>query len=132
MNDLELKLKGKIPGPDTGIEVRKSVCAICDPGAQCGLDLYVKDGKIIKVAGTKEAPHSHGTLCSKGAAMRQYVYSPDRVLTPLRRVGERGAGDFEPISWNEALDEITSRFKALKREYGPESVMRWISARPTT
>lgn len=123
MNDLELKIKGKIPGPDTGIEVRKSVCAICDPGAQCGLDLYVKDGKIVKVAGTKEAPHSHGTLCSKGVAMRQYVYSPDRVLTPLRRVGERGSGEFEPISWDEAIDEIASRLEALKRDHGPESVM---------
>ena len=41
MNDVELKLKGKIPGPDTGIEVRKSLCAICDPNTQCGMDLYV-------------------------------------------------------------------------------------------
>ena len=46
MNDLELKIKGKVPGQDTGIEVRKSVCAICDPGTQCGLDLYIKDGEI--------------------------------------------------------------------------------------
>ena len=123
MNDLELKMKGKVPGLDTGIEIRKSVCAICDPGTQCGLDLYVKDGKIVKVAGTKEAPHSHGTLCSKGAAMRQYVYSPDRIMTPLRRVGERGSGEFEPISWDEALDEIASRLNAIKEEFGPESVM---------
>ena len=123
MNDVELKLKGKIPGSDTGIEVRKSVCAICDPGTQCGLDLYVKDGRIIKVAGTKEAPHSHGTLCSKGAAMRQYVYSPERILTPLRRTGERGSGEFEPISWDEALDEIATRLNAVKDEFGAESVM---------
>ena len=123
MNDLELKIKGKIPGPDTGIEVRKSVCAICDPGTQCGLDLYVKDGKIIKVAGTKEAPHSHGTLCSKGAATRQYVYSPERIKTPLRRTGERGSGEFEQISWDEALDEIASKLNAIKKEFGPESVM---------
>ncbi len=123
MNDLELKLKGKVPGPDTGIEVRKSVCAICDPGTQCGLDLYVKDGVIIKVAGTKEAPHSHGTLCSKGAATRQYVYSPERVLTPLRRTGTRGSGQFEPISWDEALDEIAARLAEAKERFGPESVM---------
>ena len=123
MNDLELRLKGKVPGPDTGIEVRKSVCAICDPGTQCGLDLYVKDGEIIKVAGTKEAPHSHGTLCSKGAAMRQYVYSPDRVMTPLRRTGARGSGEFVPISWDEALDEIAMRLNAIKDEFGAESVM---------
>ena len=123
MNDLELKIKGKIPGPDTGIEVRKSVCAICDPGTQCGLDLYVKDGKIIKVAGTKEAPHSHGTLCSKGAATRQYVYSPERIMTPLRRTGERGSGEFEQISWDEALDEIASKLNAIKKKFGSESVM---------
>ena len=123
MNELELKLKGKVPGDDTGIEVRKSVCAICDPGTQCGLDLYVKDGKVIKVAGSKEAPHSRGTLCSKGAAMRQYVYSPERVLTPLKRTGERGSGQFAPISWDDALDEIASKLNAIKREFGPESVM---------
>ena len=123
MDELQLKLKGKIPGADTGIEVCKSVCTICDPGSQCGLDLFVKDGKIIKVAGTKEAPHSHGTLCSKGAATRQYVYSPERVLTPLRRTGERGSGQFEPISWDEALDEISERLQALKTKFGPESVM---------
>lgn len=123
MNDLELRVKAKLPGADTGIEVRKSVCAICDPGTQCGLDLYVKDGKIIKVAGTKEAPHSHGTLCSKGAATRQYVYSPERIKTPLRRIGERGSGDFEPITWDEALDEIAAKLGSIKDQFGPESVM---------
>jgi len=123
MKDLELKVKGKVPGPDTGIEVRKSVCAICDPGTQCGLDLFIKDGEIIKVSGTKEAPHSHGTLCSKGAATRQYVYSPERITAPLRRVGERGAGDFEQITWDEALDEIASRLSSIKEQFGPESVM---------
>lgn len=106
MNERELREKGKVPGPETGIEIRKSICTICDPTTQCGLDLFVKDGKIIRVEGSKEAPHSHGSLCSKGAATRQYVYSPDRLKTPLRRVGERGEGKFEPISWDEALDEI--------------------------
>lgn len=103
MNERELREKGKVPGPETGIEIKKSICTICDPTTQCGLDLFVKDGKIIRVEGSKEAPHSHGSLCSKGAATRQYVYSPDRLKTPLRRVGERGEGKFEPISWDEAL-----------------------------
>lgn len=123
MNDIELKLKAKIPSSDTGIEVRKSICAICDPGTQCGLDLFVKDGEIIKVAGAKEAPHSHGTLCCKGAATRQYVYNPDRVLTPLRRTGERGMGMFEPISWDDALDEIARRLNDIKSRHGAESVV---------
>ena len=69
MKDVEKLLRGKIPSPDTGIEVRKSICTICDPMTQCGLDLYVKDGKIIKVEGTKEHPYNLGTLCSKGAAI---------------------------------------------------------------
>ena len=64
MASVERLLQGKIPGPETGIEVKKSVCTICDPMTQCGLDLSVKDGRIIKVEGTKENPHSAGTLCS--------------------------------------------------------------------
>ncbi|GAB4249287.1 MAG: molybdopterin-dependent oxidoreductase [Thermoleophilia bacterium] len=115
-------LRAKIPGPETGIEVKKSICTICDPGTQCGLDLYVKDGHIVKVQGSKENPHSGGTLCSKGAAMRQYVYHKDRLRTPLRRVGPRGSTEFLPISWDEALDTIAARLNEAKATAGPESV----------
>jgi anaerobic selenocysteine-containing dehydrogenase len=104
MKDLQKMLKGKIPSPETGIEIRHSICAICDPGPLCGLDLYVKDGKIIKVEGHDQHPSNNGTLCPKGAALRQYVYHEDRLKTPLKRVGPRGSGKFEPISWDEALD----------------------------
>ena len=121
MKDVEKQTKGKIPGPDTGIEIRKSVCAICDP-SQCGLDLYVKDGKIIKVEGTKENPFNAGSLCTKGAANRQYIYSEDRLKTPLRRTGPRGSGKFESLSWDEALDTIAHKFNEIKGQYGPESV----------
>ena len=86
MDELERRLRAKIPGDDTGIEVRKSICAICDPTTQCGLDLYVRDGRIVKVEGSEENPHNEGTLCSKGAATRQYVYNEDRLRTPLKRV----------------------------------------------
>ena len=120
--DVQTLLKGKIAGPETGIEIRKSICAICDPTTQCGLDLYIKDGRIIKVEGTKENPNSEGTLCSKGAAQRQYVYSEDRLKTPLKRTGPRGLGKLEPISWDEALDTIAARLNAIKREDGPQSV----------
>lgn len=85
MRDVQRLMRGKIPCPETGIEIRKSVCAICDPGTQCGLDLYVKDGTIIKVAGSPEHPFNRGTLCAKGAATRQYVYHPERIKTPLKR-----------------------------------------------
>jgi anaerobic selenocysteine-containing dehydrogenase len=116
-------IQGKIPGEATGIEIRKSVCTICDPQTQCGLDCYVKDGRIIKVEGSLENPHSAGTLCSKGAAQRQWVYHEERLRTPLKRVGPRGAGEMVPISWTEALDTITRNLHKLKAESGPESVI---------
>jgi len=122
MLDVKGQIRGKIPGPNTGIEIKKSICTICDPQTQCGLDLYVRNGRIIKVEGTKENPHSAGTLCAKGAAMRQYVYHEDRIKTPLKQVGPRGSGKFEPVSWDEALDTIAAELLKAKDGFGPESV----------
>jgi anaerobic selenocysteine-containing dehydrogenase len=126
MDTLERRLKAKIPGDDTGIEVRKSICAICDPQTQCGLDLYVKDGRIVKVEGSLENPHSRGTLCSKGAATRQYVYNAERLRTPLKRVGPRGSGEFAAITWDEALDTVAQNLERLKTQAGPESVVFYV------
>lgn len=120
--DIDSLIKGKIPCAETGIEVKKSICAICDPAPLCGLDLYVKDGKIIKVEGSENHPANEGTLCAKGAAIRQYIYHQDRIKEPLKRTGPRGSGEFAPISWDEALDTIASEFNRLKRDNGPESV----------
>jgi len=116
-------LKGKIPGAETGISVRKSICTICDPQTQCGLDVYVKDEIAVKVEGSKENPHSQGTLCSKGAATRQYVYHTDRIKTPLKRIGDKGSGEFQPISWDEALDTVAEKLNNHKAKSGPESVI---------
>lgn len=122
MTELEKKLKAKIPGDDTGIEIRHSLCAICSPSHHCGLDCYVKDGKIIRVEGTPEHPYSHGKLCTKGSSQRNYIYREDRIRTPLRRVGERGEGKFEPISWDEAYHLIAEGLNKVKEEYSPHSV----------
>ena len=123
MDELRTQGKGQGPPPRYGNRGEKSICTICDPMTQCCLDLFVKDGEIIRVEGSKEAPHSHGTLCAKGAATRQHVYSEERVKTPLRRVGERGSGEFERITWDEALDEVASKLNAVKAEHGAESVV---------
>jgi anaerobic selenocysteine-containing dehydrogenase len=123
VDKLQRMIKGKIPGEATGIEVRKSVCTLCDPTTQCGLDCYVKDGRIVKVEGSLENPHSAGTLCAKGAAQRQWVYHEDRLRTPLKRVGPRGSGEMVPISWTEALDTVVENLQRLKAESGPESVI---------
>ena len=122
MTELERKLRAKIPGADTGIEVRHSICDICSPGMHCGLDCYVKDGKVIKIEGQDGHPVNDGKLCTKGLANRQYLYRQDRIMTPLRRVGERGEGRFEEISWEEAYREIADQLNRIKGEYGPESV----------
>ena len=119
-------IKGKIPCRETGIDVRKSICAICDPLNECGLDLYVRDGEIIKVEGTQENGFSRGTLCSKGAATRQYVYSPDRLKTPLKRAGEKGEGRFEEITWDEAYQVITDKLLAAQKDLHPESVAFYV------
>jgi anaerobic selenocysteine-containing dehydrogenase len=126
VDDTERRLRAKLPGADTGIEVRKSVCAICDPMTQCGLDLYVRDGRIVKVEGSREHPASRGTLCAKGAASRQYVYHEDRLLTPLRRTGPRDSGEFEAISWDEALEVVAANLERVKAESGPQSAVFYV------
>ena len=122
MNSREEMLRGKVPGEDTGIVTRNSFCDICAPGPHCGVTCYVRDGEIIKVEGTDGHPVNNGLLCTKGQANRQYIYRDDRILTPLRRIGARGEGEFEPISWDEAYDEIVRHLNAVKSRYGPCSV----------
>lgn len=111
----------KIPGAEAGIEVKKTICSIC--GAHCGINAYVRDGRIIKVEGTGENPINRGRLCVKGASNRQYVYHPERIRTPLIQTGQKGSGEFMPISWDEALNKIASRLLEIKEESGPESVV---------
>ncbi|MBR2669840.1 MAG: molybdopterin-dependent oxidoreductase [Solobacterium sp.] len=113
---------GKIPGEESGIELKHSLCDICSPGMHCGLDVLVKDGKIVKIEGTEGFPINNGKLCTKGASNRQYVYREDRIKTPLKRVGERGEGKFEPISWDEALKTISENLLKVKKEYGADKV----------
>ncbi len=122
MTELERKIKAKIPGPDTGIEVRHTLCDICSPGMHCGINAYVKDGKVIKIEGIDGHPSNDGRLCTKGLSNRQYLYREDRIPTPPKRVGERGEGKFEPITWDEAYAEIAKGLNAAKEKYGAESV----------
>lgn len=113
----------KIPTADSDIKVCHTVCDICCPSFHCGIDAYVKDGRVIKIEGMNSHPASHGRLCTKGLMNRQYLYSEKRIRTPLKRVGPRGSGRFEPISWEEAYAEIAQRLTAIKNTWGPEAVM---------
>lgn len=123
MSEKDNIIRAKIPGRDTGIEVKRTICDICSPAFHCGVDAYVKDGIIVKLEGTESHPTNRGLLCTKGLAGRQYLYNKNRIRTPLRRTGKRGDGLFEEITWDEAYDEIAFHLKKIAENDGPESVV---------
>lgn len=82
----------------------------------------VEHGRLIRVNGNPDNPFTRGNLCRKVAHYEERVYSPDRVLYPMRRVGRKGQGAFERISWDEALAEIAGRWKRIIHESGPEAI----------
>jgi anaerobic selenocysteine-containing dehydrogenase len=104
-------------------EVKKirTACRSCHGG--CGVIAHVKDGKVIKVEGDPNSPISHGTLCTKGLAITQLAYHPDRILYPMKRTGAKGEGKWERITWDEALNIIVEKFKKVIDQYGPESIV---------
>lgn len=122
MATLDQRIAAKIPGEDTGIRIKKTVCDICAPDHHCGIDAYVKDGKLLKVEGSPEHPYSHGNLCTKGLCSRQYVYREDRIRTPMKRVGPRGSGRLEAITWDEAYRIIAGNLNRVKETVSPHSV----------
>ena len=69
----------------------------------CALQITVQAGRVIRVAGDPDHPPTHGALCTKVSRYAERTYHRDRVLTPLKRVGRKGAGQFEPVGWDEAL-----------------------------
>ena len=86
--------------------------------------MYTDDeGRLVKVEGDPENPFNQGRLCVRCLDLPEVVYSPDRILHPLKRAREdRGKDKWEPIGWDEALDEIAGKILAAKEEFGPESV----------
>jgi anaerobic selenocysteine-containing dehydrogenase len=84
----------------------------------------VEDGRAVGVRGDPEHPFTNGFLCTKVSRYHERTHSPDRLLYPMRRVGEKGEGRFERVSWDEALDEIAGRFAEIAAsEDGPEAIL---------
>src|SRR5688572_1151459 len=83
----------------------------------CAMLVTVKDGKAIRVGGDPQHPVTQGFLCSKVSRYLERTYHPDRVLYPQRRVGPRGSDAWQRITWDEALDDIASRFRSIAEEY---------------
>ena len=95
----------------------------CGSHGGCGCEIFVKDGKVTRVEGDPNHPFNQGRLCAKGLALPQYMYHPDRVTHPLKRVGERGEGKWKQITWDEAYDTIEKKMKDIRSKYGAESVI---------
>ena len=93
----------------------------------CLLKLHVRDGKVTRIE-TDDGPEPQYRACLKGRAYRQLTYHPDRLKFPLKRVGERGEGKFERISWDEALETVASELKRVKATYGGRSTILLCSA----
>ena len=93
----------------------------------CAMLVTVADGRATEVRGDPDHPFTRGSLCVKVNNYVDKVYSPDRLLHPLRRVGPKGSERFERISWDAALDEIAERFRASIAEHGPTSIMPEVS-----
>ncbi|MBW1789662.1 MAG: molybdopterin-dependent oxidoreductase, partial [Deltaproteobacteria bacterium] len=94
-------------------EWQKTGCVLC--AQNCGLEVLVEEGRMVKVRPDKENLRSRGYACRKGLNVIYHQYPKDRLTQPLKRVGD----GFEPISWDRAIDEIASKMRALVGEYGP-------------
>ncbi len=100
--------------------VVRSTCGICP--SNCGVLVHLAGGKVIKIEGDPQRPANEGELCSKGLASAELIYHPDRLRSPLKRIGERGKGKWQQISWGEALDIVAGELTKARDNYGAESV----------
>jgi len=105
--------------PKVSDEIRKTTCYMC--ACRCGINVHMQDGKVKYIEGNRDHPVNQGVLCAKGSAGIMQHYAPSRLRAPMKRVGERGSGEFEEISWDEAIEMAVSWLKPL-REQSPEKL----------
>jgi thiosulfate reductase/polysulfide reductase chain A len=98
-----------------------TMCEMCV--WRCGVLAKVEEGRVVKLEGNPDNPHSKGKLCARGQSGLMNTYDPDRVLSPLIRVGKRGEGKFRTASWAEALDLVAEKMMQIKENYGPEAMV---------
>jgi anaerobic selenocysteine-containing dehydrogenase len=103
-------------------ETKRSVCPYDCPDT-CGLLVTLENGRAAAVAGDPAHPFTRGALCPKMAHYERTVHSPDRLTRPLLRTGLKGAGEFRPVSWPEAIDLIAERWRAIIAAHGAEAIL---------
>ena len=107
------------PSPHVSDEIRKTTCYMC--ACRCGINVHLRDGKVAYIEGNRDHPVNRGVLCAKGSAGIMQHYAPSRLRAPLKRVGPRGSGEFEEITWDEAYGIAESWLKPI-RETAPEKL----------
>jgi thiosulfate reductase/polysulfide reductase chain A len=113
--------KGALQGSQPNLTRYPTYCEVCF--WKCAGWVYLNDdGKIQKVIGNEADPHCNGRLCPRGTGGVGMYHDPDRLKTPLIRTGESGNQTYREASWEEALDLVAGKMKALKEKYGPESM----------
>jgi len=101
-------------------EVRRSYCGLCHP--RCGTLLHMENGRVVEVSGDPDHPVNQGMICERGLLMAEHIYHPERINHPLKRIGARGEGKWQQISWDQALDEVAGKLDQLRSSYGPETL----------
>jgi len=112
-------------------QVFRTVAWSAGPGCHggCGQKLFVEDGKLVRIEGDEDNPWNEGRSCPRVLALKQYMYHPDRITRPLKRVGARGEGTFAPISWDEAFDTCEQRLKKIRVPFVYATVLGRTGAR---
>ncbi|HVE49254.1 MAG TPA: molybdopterin oxidoreductase family protein [Casimicrobiaceae bacterium] len=110
------------PPPPSGRFVVRAACPHDCPDT-CAMLVTVDDGRAVDIRGAPDHPPTQGVLCTKVARYLDRTYSDQRLLHPMRRVGRKGERRFARIGWDEALDEIATRFSAIAAVYGPEAIL---------
>ncbi len=107
---------------DKDIRIINTVCPRnCYSG--CGMEVHMKGNEIVKVTGSELNDVTRGKICLKGLSYPQLTYSKDRLLYPMKLVGERGSDEFERINWEDVVETIHEKFQEVTGAYGPKSIL---------
>ncbi|MBI2862039.1 MAG: molybdopterin-dependent oxidoreductase, partial [Chloroflexi bacterium] len=102
------------------VEIKKTHCQFCQN--YCGVLVHVKDGQVIRSQPNRDHPISHGFTCERNKRAVEWLYQPQQLMYPLKRVGERGEGKWQRVTWADALGEIGDKLKAIRAKHGPEAL----------
>lgn len=102
-------------------KVVRSHCRMCHGG--CGVLVFLKQGHVKKILGDPDCPINRGTLCAKGLASTKLLYHPERLLYPVKRIGKKGSGRWQRISWDEAMELLSQKILEYRDKFGPESIV---------